>query len=207
MASHRYLRIEKFGTFGIGSLLIALSLATEASSIATLVLRHEPDSSNASLIISATSVVLMIFIWLPKRYLAKALDSSVMNGEAICSLSCIQLTIVLLVGSLVYKVWKGGWWVDGATALILGLLFGWEGLKMIRWAMSKDFGGGCCAAHCVQPAGVAEAELGEAYRDMCSCCLEKEECRNAVECKCPPTPTDSLQTSTVKEICLPPESY
>lgn len=65
----------------------------------------------------------MIAIWLPKRYLARALNSSTMQGEATCSLSCIQITLVLFAGSLIYKLWRGGWWVDSATSMILGVLF------------------------------------------------------------------------------------
>lgn len=190
---HPFFRFERIGTLGIGSLLIALALATEASSISTLILRKEPDASNASLVIAASALVLMVLIWLPKRYLAKALDSSVMQGEATCSLSCIQITCVLFVGSLIYKVWKRGWWVDSATSMVLGLLFVWEGVKMVRWARSSEFGGGCCPADCVSRVETGDAELGHVYRDICECCQEKVECRNSDECKC-------LGTASVGEV-------
>lgn len=137
-------RFEKVGTLGIGILLLALGIGTAASSAAVLAKHQEPDTSNASLIISASALVVMIMIWLPKRYLAAALDSSTMRGEAVCSLSCVQLTSVLFVGSLVFRVWRGGWWIDGATALVLSVLFGWDGYKMVRWARSGQFTGGCC---------------------------------------------------------------
>ncbi|KAF8898260.1 hypothetical protein CPB84DRAFT_1780743 [Gymnopilus junonius] len=136
-------------------------MSTVASSIAILVLREEPDTSNASLIISASALVIMVFIWLPKRYLATALDSSTMRGEAICSLSCIQLTFVLFVGSLIYRVWRGGWWLDGATSMVLSILFGWEGYKMVRWARNKDFTGGCCDdCRVEEPKPKSDPELG-----------------------------------------------
>jgi hypothetical protein len=175
----------------IGSLLVALALATQTSSIVSLASHQEPNTSNPSLIISASALVIMILIWLPKRYLAKALDSSVMQGEALCSLSCIQLTAVLLLGSLVFKVWKGGWWVDGATSIVLGLLFGWEGIKMIKWARNKNFSGGCCSAHCAATPGTADAELGDVERDICTCCQEKQECRESDDCKCSVTPCET----------------
>ena len=162
-------------------LLICLSLATEITAIVSLSLHQEPDSSNASLIVSASALVLMIAIWLPKRYLARALDSSAMAGEATCSLSCIQITIVLFVGSLIFRLWSGGWWVDSATSLILGLIFCWEGYKLIKWVRDPDFDGGCCKkCHSVDDA----QELGESYRDLCDCCVEKTECKDAGECKC-----------------------
>ena len=37
----------------------------------------------------------MFFFWLPKGYLAHALNSNTMHGEAVCSLSCLQLSVVL----------------------------------------------------------------------------------------------------------------
>lgn len=126
----------------------------------------------------------MIFIWLPKRYLARALDSSAMKGEATCSLSCIQITIVLFVGSLVRRLWENGWWVDSATSLFLGMLFGWEAYKTIEWVRDPAFDGGCCKG-CAPPAAAVEAkEMGERYRDLCGCCVEKKECKDAGECKC-----------------------
>ena len=141
----------------------------------------------------------MILIWLPKRYLAKALDSSTMRGEATCSLSCIQITSVLLVGSLLFKLWRGGWWVDGATSIVLSILFGWEGIKMVRWASSANFTGGCCQNCQIDTIPTIEAsggaELGEVYRDICSCCSEKEVCRDSDECKCPP---DSASHDTTR---------
>jgi hypothetical protein len=174
-------RIEKFASASIGALLIALSIATEVAAIVALSLHQEPDSSNASLIVSASALVLMIGIWLPKRYLARALDSSAMAGEATCSLSCIQITIVLFVGSLIFRLWRGGWWVDSATSLILGFLFFWEGYKLIKWVRDPEFDGGCCKK-CHVPGDAAE--LGESYKDLCECCIEKTECRDAGECKC-----------------------
>jgi len=174
-------RIEKIASASIGSLLVCLSLATEIAAIVALSLHQEPDSSNASLIVSASALVLMVAIWLPKRYLARALDSSAMAGEATCSLSCIQITIVLFVGSLIFRLWPRGWWVDSATSLILGVLFGWEGYKIIKWVKDPTFDGGCCKE--CHPSDGAE-ELGESYRDLCECCIEKSECRDGGECKC-----------------------
>ncbi|KAJ8077994.1 hypothetical protein PM082_000196 [Marasmius tenuissimus] len=137
-------RFERISSSVIACLLLALVLATEGTAISGLVQHEEPGTSNASLIVSASALVLMILAWLPKGYLARALDSSAMQGETQYSLSCIQITIVLFFGSLIYRLWKGGWWVDNATSSILGFLFEWEDLKMWRWARSPDFDGECC---------------------------------------------------------------
>ena len=124
-----------------------LALAAIGTSIAELVYREHPTLSNASLIISASTMFITFLFWIPKRYLARALNSSTMRGEALCTLSCIQFSAVLWIGSLIYRLWRNGWWLDSATAIAIALLFGWEGVKMVRWARHESFDGGCCK-HC-----------------------------------------------------------
>ncbi|CAF1494317.1 unnamed protein product [Rotaria magnacalcarata] len=145
------LALEKRATLGIGILFVILALGTWVASIVALVTRAEPDSSKPSLIVSAASLFCMIFVWLPKPWIAAELNSSVMRGEAACSLACIYLTIVLFIGSLVYKMWLGGWWIDSAIAIALGFFFLHEGWEMIAWARNKNFNGGCCKT-CSSPA-------------------------------------------------------
>ncbi|EJC99329.1 uncharacterized protein FOMMEDRAFT_94580 [Fomitiporia mediterranea MF3/22] len=115
-----------------------------------------------------------------------------MAGEATCSLSCIQITIVLFIGSLIFRLWHGGWWVDDATSLILGILFAREAWKMLSWVSNPEFNGGCCGG-CAHngPKIEKDAELAEQYRDLCECCYEKEECRDADTCKCSTSSEDS----------------
>ncbi|CAG8830520.1 10744_t:CDS:1, partial [Racocetra persica] len=78
-------------------------------------------------------------------YLAVSLDSSTMASEAQCSLACIKITLVLFGSSLIYILWKKGWWVDSVTALIFSTFFSKEGIEMIYWANSERFDGGCNA--------------------------------------------------------------
>ncbi len=145
------LSLERRATLGIGILFIILTVGTWAASIVALAMHAEPDSSKPALIVSACSLVCMIFVWLPKPWIAAELNSSVMRGEAACSLACIYLTIVLFIGSLVYKLWRGGWWVDSVVAILLGFFFLYEGWEMVSWARNKEFNGGCCKT-CSAPA-------------------------------------------------------
>lgn len=154
-SSSTNLALERRATLGIGILFIILTIGTWIASIIALVIHAEPDSSKPSLIVSAASLVCMIFVWLPKPWIAAELNSSVMRGEAACSLACIYLTIVLFVGSIVYKLWPGGWWIDSAIAIILGFFFFYEGWGMIRWARDKDFNGGCCKTCSTSPVPVS----------------------------------------------------
>ncbi|KAG8218200.1 hypothetical protein J3R82DRAFT_3760 [Butyriboletus roseoflavus] len=141
------IRVERIATTIIGALLVALTIASIATSAISLAAHDHPSTALPAILISASATAVTLVLYLAKRYLARALDSSTLNGEAVCAFCCMQLSVVLLIGSLIYRVWKGGWWVDSATAIMIGMMFGWEGVKMIRWAQNKDFDGGCCA-HC-----------------------------------------------------------
>lgn len=177
-------------------LLIILGLATIATAISSLILHETPEASNASLIISASALVCMVVIWLPKRYLARELNSSTMQGEATCSLSCIQITTVLFVGSLIYRVWRGGWWIDSATSIILGLMFGREGVKMVRWARNPEFDGGCCGA-CRAPGDI---ETGKMEKTSSKCESDEED-----ECKagCCQTGSRDIKNDKGQKVRIP----
>ncbi|KAF8553312.1 hypothetical protein OG21DRAFT_1510341 [Imleria badia] len=181
--SPHVIRVERIATTTIGALLVALALAAIATSATSLASHDHPTTALPALLIAATATGIMIFLYLAKRYLARALDSSALHGEALCALSCMQLSIVLLVGSLIYRVWRGGWWVDAATAIVIGALFGWEGVKMIRWARNKDFDGGCCAdchpkdktaSTCMTPS--AEAEKPKEPEQTQNACSSSTQC-------------------------------
>ncbi|KAF8451157.1 hypothetical protein L210DRAFT_3640235 [Boletus edulis BED1] len=188
--SPQIIRIERIATITIGALLVALTIAAITTSATSLAAHDHPTTTLPAILIAATSTGFTLLMYLVKRYLARALNSSALNGEALCGLCCLQLSVVLLIGSLIYRVWKSGWWVDAATAIVIGLMFGWEGVKMIRWARHKDFDGGMCAPCCSKDAAApkcatppADAEKPNALEQepsLCSCsqccgCCKKEE--------------------------------
>lgn len=142
--SKELLKKERNATVCIGILFGILALGTWGTSISTLARHGHPDTSTPSLIISASALGIMILIWAPKPWIAKSLNSSAMHGEAKCSMACICVTSVLLVGAIIYRFWRGGWWVDSATAIVLGFFFARESIGMVRWGLSDDFSGGCC---------------------------------------------------------------
>ncbi|KAG6379995.1 hypothetical protein JVT61DRAFT_10570 [Boletus reticuloceps] len=175
--SPHVIRIERIATTIIGALLVALCLAALGTSAASLATHDRPSTTLPSLLIAATATGIMLILYVAKRYLARALDSSTMYGEALCALSCVQLSLVLLTGSLIYRVWRGGWWVDSATAILIGILFGWEGVKMIRWARSVDFNGGCCGAcHPREAASLEQAEQPNEPEQKQGACSPSDHC-------------------------------
>jgi len=165
------LRLEKHATLGIGFLFIILAGTTWTASSLGLSMHQTPNTALPVLIVSSSALMLMIAIWIPKVYLYKRLNSS---AEADCSLACVALTVVLLGGSIIYRFWKGGWWVDGAVALVLGMYFAEEGVRMVRWARNPNFNGGCCGS----------CSISQPRHNRCDCCREKQACKEADRCMC-----------------------
>uniref|UniRef100_U9THZ5 Uncharacterized protein n=1 Tax=Rhizophagus irregularis (strain DAOM 181602 / DAOM 197198 / MUCL 43194) TaxID=747089 RepID=U9THZ5_RHIID len=122
----------------------------------------KPDEERATQILEenlskekkCTMGIGLLFILLSLATISDATVSLIQKRQpetAIAGLiiSSISLSFMgfLWLRSLLYMIWKGGWWLDSAAAIILGVLFAKEGVDMILWARSKDFNGGCCK-HC-----------------------------------------------------------
>jgi hypothetical protein len=179
--------LERRATLGIGVLFIILTVGTWVASIIALINHDQPDSSTPSLIVSASALLFMVLLWLPKPWIAEELNSSVMRGEAACSLACIYLTIVLFVGTLIFKLWPGGWWIDSALAILLGFFFLRQGWQMIAWALNKDFDGGCCQT-CSSHSASLPFSNKEADSEKC-----KGDCSET--CSAPPVTSSSSNTA------------
>lgn len=137
------LKKERRATLGIGILFALLALGTALGAALQLRARRHPDTTLPGLIVSALSLLFMVWLWRSKLQAARALDSRSLAGDAACSLVCIQLSAVLFLGSLLFAVLPGLWWADAAAALVLAGFIAREGIEAIRAALKPDFSGGC----------------------------------------------------------------
>ena len=137
---------ERRAALWIGVLFVVLAAATVVGAAAQLWTGGHPGTTLPGLIIAGVSLSFMFALWRAKRALATALDSRTLAMDAACSRSCIQLSGVLLVGSLVAMIAPALWWADAIAALALALLIGREGIEGIRSARSAHFDGGCGCA-------------------------------------------------------------
>jgi divalent metal cation (Fe/Co/Zn/Cd) transporter len=134
---------ERTATRWISALFLALAGATALGAAAQLVSGGHPTSTLPSLVVSSVSLLMMGFLWQAKRAAAAALDSRTLEMDAACSLACIQLSLVLFAGSLLYLVAPALWWADGAAALVLSAFIAREGWQGWKAAQKPDFAGGC----------------------------------------------------------------
>lgn len=140
---------ERRATLFIGVLFLLLGVSVVVGAVFQLSSGEHPETTIPGVVISSVSLSFMFFLWAAKRAAARALDSRTMAGDAACSLACIQLSGVLLAGSLLYAAAPSLWWADGVAALALSALILREGVQGVRAARSPDFTGGCgCGGSC-----------------------------------------------------------
>ncbi|MBL0212187.1 MAG: cation transporter [Holophagaceae bacterium] len=138
---------ERRAVLAIGALFVLLAMVIQLGAILQLVSGHHPPTTLPGLVISSLSLAFMFFLWRAKTRAAAALDSAALRSDAACSLACIRLSMVLFAGSLLFMLSPGLWWLDGAAAILLGLLILKEGVEGIRAARAPGFTGGCGCGH------------------------------------------------------------
>ena len=134
---------ERRTALGVGILFLLLALGTAAGSALQLAARRHPGSTLPGLGVAILSAGVMVLLWRGKKAAARALDSQALAGDATCSLVCLQLSLVLFLGSLAYGFRPSLWWADAAAALVLSAFIGREGWEMVAAARKPDFKGGC----------------------------------------------------------------
>lgn len=137
------LQRERRATLVIGALFLVLAAGVLAGSALQFLGRHRPDSGLPGVVVSLLSLAVMFWLWRAKLAAARALDSAALRGDAACSLACIQLSGVLLAGSLAAALAPALWMADSLAAALLALLIAREGIAMVRAARKPEFHGGC----------------------------------------------------------------
>jgi len=134
---------ERKITLTIGSLLSLFGISVIVSSIVRLVQEVKPSSTLPGIVISLASLSVMSVLFYFKTKAAVILNSSALTSEANCTLSCMKLSCILLIGSIVYVFSNRLWWVDAVTAICIGLRVGYEGILTVKECLKEDFDGGC----------------------------------------------------------------
>lgn len=87
-----------------GYAFYALSLGLAAGIVVNLVQGHKPESTLWGAVISALSIVVMLWLVWSKRKAGKALGSEPILADANCTMVCIYMSVVLLVSSAIYEL-------------------------------------------------------------------------------------------------------
>lgn len=94
--------------------------------------RNKPETTIPGLIIAGISILTMYFLMRYKLTIGKKLNSDAVIADANCTKSCLYLSIVLLVSSGLYEIFKIGY-ID----IIGSLAIAWLTFKEGREAFEK----------------------------------------------------------------------
>ena len=96
-----------------------LSAGLLAGIILNIIKNHKPETTFWGIVISAVSIIVMIWLMMAKREVGKQLNSQPIISDSNCTKICIYMSVVLLVSSLLYEL-TGFAYADaiGAAGLI-----------------------------------------------------------------------------------------
>ncbi|MEE4196418.1 MAG: cation transporter [Bacteroidales bacterium] len=140
-------RFEKTALRITGTSFFLLTAGIVTGSVVNILQNNKPVTTVPGIIIAGLSIVTMYFLMHYKLKIGKKLNSEAILADAQCTKSCFYLSIVLLVSSGLYMIFKIGF-ID-----ILGsLAIAWFAFKEGREAFEK------------------------ANSNQLSCCCDKEQC-------------------------------
>jgi divalent metal cation (Fe/Co/Zn/Cd) transporter len=137
---------EKKAAAVIAVLLGILATTTVIASGLQLYSGSHPETTWPGVVIAGVSLSFMGVLWKTKSKVAEALNDTALRADAACSRGCLELSVVLLAGSLIYAIAPTLWWVDSVAAVGLAILIGREGLGTWRASQKPEAVGcgGCC---------------------------------------------------------------
>jgi divalent metal cation (Fe/Co/Zn/Cd) transporter len=105
-----------------GALLFALAAYIVVAAGSRLWTRQAAEFSWPGLLVSLAAIPIMWFLSRRKLRLAEALGSRALRADAVESITCGWLSLVVLIG-LLAQLAVGAWWIDAVTSLVIvGLL-------------------------------------------------------------------------------------
>merc|ERR1719329_1708829 len=126
-------------TRGVGGLLLGLGLLAIIGGVMRIADTSYPDSTTANIVIASVSLSFMFVLWFMKMRAARAVSSATLSSDAACSFDCIKLSVVLLIGGLLFALDDALWWIDSAVAIVLGIFILKEGFEIVKNSYSADF--------------------------------------------------------------------
>ncbi len=128
--------------------LFALAVYIVGDSTFAFVTRTQPESSWWGVGLAIAAAVIMPLLWQGKLRVAKRIGSAALKADAACSVTCAYMSLTLLAGLLLNRLF-GWWWADPLAALALVYFLVREGREALH-----------------------EARTGE----TCSCCNGEDSC-------------------------------
>jgi divalent metal cation (Fe/Co/Zn/Cd) transporter len=98
--------------------LFALAIYIVGDSAFALVTRTQPEASWWGVGLAIAAAIIMPLLWQGKLRAARRIGSAALKADAACSVTCAYMSLTLLVGLLLNRLF-GWWWADPLAALAL----------------------------------------------------------------------------------------
>ncbi len=153
---HMVLRVMKRGTSdafektalkitGFAFYLLAAGLSVTA--VYNTIKNTQPQTTFWGIIIAIISIVTMVILTTVKLRTGKQLNSAAIIADAHCTRTCVYLSIILLLSSGLYELFKIGF-IDSLGALGIAFYAYREGKEAFEKAKGKMCGCGCKDTSC-----------------------------------------------------------
>jgi divalent metal cation (Fe/Co/Zn/Cd) transporter len=102
-----------------------------------LIGQEAPDASPVGIVLTALSLVVMLFLARAKERTADGLHSHALAADARQTYACWYLSSVTLAG-LALNAAFGWWWADPVAALGIAAILSREGIEALRGGHDED---------------------------------------------------------------------
>ena len=114
----RIKQAERRAAFVTAISLFALAAYLVGDSALTFLTRTRPEASWWGVGLAVAAAIIMPLLWQGKLRVAKRIGSAALKADATCSVTCAYMSLTLLVGLLLNRIF-GWWWADPLAALVL----------------------------------------------------------------------------------------
>ncbi len=111
---------ERRAAFVTAISLFALAVYIVGESTFALLSKTQPEASWWGVGLALVATIIMPLLWQGKLRVAKQIGSAALKADAACSITCAYMSLTLLAGLLLDRLF-GWWWADPLAAL--GLVY------------------------------------------------------------------------------------
>jgi divalent metal cation (Fe/Co/Zn/Cd) transporter len=117
--------------------LFALAVYIVGASVLAFASRTRPEASWWGLGLALAAAVIMPVLWQSKLRVARRIGSAALKADAACSVTCAYMSLTLLGGLLLNRIF-GWWWADPLAALVLIYFLVQEGREALHEARTGE---------------------------------------------------------------------
>jgi divalent metal cation (Fe/Co/Zn/Cd) transporter len=117
--------------------LFALAVYIVGDSARSFLTRTRPESSWWGVGLAVAAAIVMPLLWQGKLRVAKRIGSTALKADAACSVTCAYMSLTLLIGLALNRIF-GWWWADPLAALALVYFLIQEGREALHEARTGE---------------------------------------------------------------------